>query len=112
MVFAEGRNPALARVCGLFGLWIAGLLERYRGAAGTVSRGCWNGIAGLLERYRGAAGTVSSAGLSPLRRLLGQVQPLRSAGLLFDVHQVAANLVAKPLAVGLAGLCHSLQRLA
>ena len=52
MIFGKGKNPALARVCGPFGLWIAGPLERYAGAAGTVRRGRWNGTPGPLERYQ------------------------------------------------------------
>ena len=104
MVFGKGKKPALARVCGLFGLWIAGLLERYAGVAGTVCRGCWNGMPGLLERYAGVAGTVSTARLPGLCRLLCQVPPLRPLGYLLDMHEVATNLVSEPLTMGLAGL--------
>ena len=84
------KIETLHRLCGLFGLWIMHLLERYGAPAGTVSGARLPGLAGLL----------------------GQVPPLRPLGLLLDVHEVAANVVAEPLAVRCAGLCHGVQRLA
>ena len=58
----------LARVCGLFGLWIAYPLERYRVSAGTVSRIRWNGIAYPLERYQPRGFRGLAAFLAKCRR--------------------------------------------
>ena len=44
MLFQKHANPLSMRVCGLFCMWVAHALERYRACAGTVSRMRWNGI--------------------------------------------------------------------
>ena len=93
MFFIHRQNPVLARLCGLFSLWIAYPLERYRLPAGTVSPTRWNGIAYPLERY-----------LKLLFFWLSQVPALRPAGQLLNVYQVAANVIAEYLAVDCAGI--------
>ncbi len=74
------------------------------GAAGTVWRGCWNGMAGLLERYGGAAGTVSAQRFPGLSSQFGLVPPLRALRLLGDMYEFAANLIDELLTVFRAGL--------
>lgn len=82
------------------------------GTAKKIAKQSDGGVGYLLERQYLPAGTVSRQ--APVRSscLVGDVSALRTAAPLIHMHQVAVNLVAEPLAVGVAGLCHGIQCLA
>ncbi len=107
-----------------------GVLERYAGSPRTAIRGCWNGTSGELERHSpGVLERYASADALDFtflgKRLRSIFWPLHSAPTtsarldLFGqttpecaslyVYEVAANFVAKMLAIGSTGGRHCVE---